>query len=145
VDEVEGADLSEIEIRGDDIDGGEPAGLSLANGEDPAALQEYLADEVRRGDSLTFRLLPLADTSKGPNYAVWHHDRIVGRTSQQFGVDLRRIVGPRTVTWPTEMRGIHVDEVDCAAGAPDTGMRCGLGISGLWLRVRGFGLAELTR
>jgi hypothetical protein len=45
--------------------------------------------------------------------------------------------------WPARIDGLHVESVDTVAGTSAAGTRAGLTSSGLWLRVRPYGLGRL--
>ena len=69
---------------------------------------------------------------------------LVGLTSEEFGRTLGRALGSRhQATWPRRISGLHVELVDTVAGDGSAGRAHGLGGSGLWLRVRVFGLGVL--
>jgi hypothetical protein len=139
---------TDFEIRGDDLNATDPTGLLPIRRGDVRALQHYLATEVKSGDPLEAELL--TDPFGGPNearYALLHRGTTVGLTSDRFSQTMYYALRPKfnrrwQVRWPDRMSRIRVDLVDTVAGTEVTSERAGLGSSGLWLRVRPFGLAQ---
>lgn len=136
-----------FEIRGDDTHAADPAGGHMLPRTDPVGLQCYLASCVRRGDPVTLRLLTPAELDEPyACYAVEHRDRLVGVTSERFAETMYRALKPYPswrVKWPVRIEDIYVEGVDTVAGTGAAGRRCGLGSSGLWLRIRVAGLGKL--
>jgi len=139
---------TDFEIRGDDLHAADPIGLLPMRSGDVRALQDYLATEVKSGDPLEAELL--TNSFGGPTearYALLHRGKTVGLTSDRFSQTMYYALRPKfnktwRVRWPDRMTGIRVDVVDTVAGTEVTSDRAGLGASGLWLRVRPFGLAH---
>ena len=75
-------------------------------------------------------------------YSVRHNERGVGITSRRFcdliASALRRSGAPP----PKRITGVHVEFVDAVAGNGATGAAHGLGVAGVWSRVRICGLGE---
>lgn len=103
------------------------------------SIQQMLASQVGEGDSLEFRLF-VEDPDQGPVYEIAWRDRVVGRTSSEFGRSLKRIVKGRV---PKAIHGLYADIPDCAAMEPAGASQLGLGSHGLHLRIRPYGLGEL--
>jgi hypothetical protein len=135
------------EVRGEDLHSADPVGAFMVLEESVADTQDYLANSVAAGDELEAELV--ARSTSGANrafYAVSHKGRVVGVTSEAFGQLLYRtlkISHRWHVTWPTRLEGLRVECVDTVAGTEAASQRAGLGVSGMWLRVRAFGLAQL--
>ena len=136
-----------FEVRGEDLHSADPAGAFMVVEESVVDTQEYIAKSVAPGDELAAELV--AQSTSGVDrafYAVTHHGRVVGVTSEAFGQLLFRTLKINRgwkVTWPTRLEGLHVECVDTVAGTEAASQRAGLGVSGMWLRVRAFGLAKL--
>lgn len=137
-----------IEIRGHDIHSADPAGGFVLDGVDPVETQDYLASQIKRGDILTFeRIRSTSSGSPRVFYSVKHEGRPVGITCERFGGLLfatLKVNRSWTVQWPKSIEELFVDGVDTVAGTDAAGRRCGLGESGLWLRVRAVGLGRFT-
>jgi len=136
--------VREFEVTGQDIHSLHPAGAWLLQAH-VGDTQEYLRTMVGPGDPVILELLgaqPGGD-SVG-HYAVYHEGRAVGLTSEAFGAVLDRALGlGRRTTWPQRISGLHVELVDTVAGHGSVGQAHGLGVSGLWLRIRVFGFGVL--
>jgi hypothetical protein len=136
--------VREFEVAGRDTHSLHPAGAWLVHA-DVGDTQEYLRTVVKPGDPVILDLL-----SQQPNgdpvarYGIYHDSRAVGLTSEEFGRALGRVLGVRRwATWPQRIEGLHVEFVDTVVGHASVGQAHGLGGSGLWLRVRVFGLGVL--
>jgi len=140
--------IVDLEVRGADVHSGDPAGGFLLSGSEPLETQQYIAASVRPGDPVTLRLLDDDSSEPGPYYVIEHEGRSVGVTSSRFAEELSRLFHGRSSKgkplWPEEIQHLHVEEVDSVAGSRATGKRWGLGISGIWLRVRVSGLGSLV-
>lgn len=136
--------VREIEVTGQDVDAVEPAGTWLL-GERPREIQEYLGSAVRPGDPVEFQLIEgRRDGESTARYSIRHAGYVIGRTSEGFAQVLGRLAGGRRQTsWPERVEGLHVELVDTVAGDASVGRSHGLGSSGMWLRVRVFGLGSL--
>jgi len=133
--------LREFEVIGRDTHSLHPAGAWLLQA-DVGEAQEYLRTVVRPGDPVELKFLSeLRGTDPVAHYAICHDGHLVGLTSAEFGRTLGRAMGVRyQATWPRQISGLHVEFVDTVAGDASVGRAYGLGGSGLWLRVRVFGL-----
>lgn len=140
--------LNAMEICGHDVHGGDPAGGLLLDACDPQATQAYIRSSVRPGDRVTLEFIKAAvDGEPRAFYAIIHNGRPVGITAERFGGLLYRVLKLNAgwkVNWPVRIEDLYVDTVDTAAGTNAAGRRCGLGSSGLWLRVRIVGLGHLV-
>jgi hypothetical protein len=135
-----------FEVRGEDIHSADPAGTFMCEVACVPELQDYIATGVRPGDPLEVDLL--TRSSSGATrafYSVKHAGHLVGVTSETFSNALRATLtaGWRQSKWPVRLEGLHVECIDTVAGTEAASLRAGLGSSGLWLRVRPFGLADL--
>jgi hypothetical protein len=130
----------EVEVFGSDLDAVHPPGAWLVD-EDPPALQRYLREVVRPGDPVELTLID-GDGAKVPHYVATHDGRPVGVTTESFGGDLTKIVGPRRRA-PVAISGLHIETVDTVAGDPSAARRSGLARHGIWNRARVFGLGRL--
>ena len=136
--------VREFEVTGRDTHALHPAGSWLLSA-DVRDVQEYLGTEVESGDPVTLKLhdQPPGEAQAG-HYAIWHGTRPVGLTSDEFGQLLGRVLpGRYPVGWPRQIDGLRVELVDTVAGDGSSGRAHGLGSSGLWLRIRVFGLGAL--
>lgn len=137
--------LTDIQLLPDDVDLQDPSGPWVLGDTEVLGAQRYLWEEVGNGDPLTLRAVGLADAGV-PRYAVEHRKRVVGITSEAFGHALRgglgRGRGRREA--PGFIVGLRVDDVETVAGSDALTRQWGLGVSGLWLRVRVAGLGELS-
>jgi hypothetical protein len=135
-----------FELRGEDAHRMDPAGGFVIKGLEPREIQVYIRDMVKPGDSL---ILTRAHSSESgaqrSYYMIQHEGKPVGVTSERFGgLLLAALKGHwRKSQFPARIEGIFVDSVDTVGGTEAAGMRCGLGPSGIWLRVRPFGLGTL--
>lgn len=117
--------------------------------DDPASVQEYLADKVHPGDEVVLvraHDLPLGE-QESPPYLVMHEDRPVATTSKQFreavhGLALRRV--GRALRWPTKITGIRIDTIETVAGSEAAGAAAGFGRGGVWLVPRLGGLGSMV-
>jgi hypothetical protein len=136
--------VHEFEVTGQDTHSLHPAGAWLLQA-DVGDTQEYLRAVVGPGDPVMLELLgPQPGGDSVAHYAVYHEGHAVGLTSEAFGAVLGRALGlGRRTTWPQRISGLHVELVDTVAGHGSVGQAYGLGASGLWLRVRVFGLGVL--
>ena len=84
-----------------------------------------------------------------PRYVLTTSDgREIGRTSQQFGYDLKKTFGfaySRNWKWPAGFTGARVTSIECATGHPEETRLSGLGSSGMWLVPRLTGLIRQIR
>jgi hypothetical protein len=136
--------LQELELIGRDTHSLHPAGAWLLQA-DVGETQDYLKAAVRPGDPVVLEFLSeLPGTDPVAHYVICHDGHPVGLTSAEFGRTLGRAMGVRhQATWPRQISGLHVELVDTVAGDASAGRAHGLGGSGLWLRVRVFGLGML--
>lgn len=133
-----------IEVCGKDIHSSDPAGGYVLENCDPVATQAYIRSNVRVGDSVTLhRVNVLLDGKARTFYAVKHAGHVVGVTTEEFSYLLYRILTPRNPwNWPSQLDKLYVEAVDTVAGTDAASKRCGLGSSGMWLRVRVSGLGH---
>ncbi len=132
----------ELEIRGEHSWKQDPAGAFAIDG-NAEQLQQYIDTEVRTFDPLTLRRL-FVDLSEGRRvfYAIEHNGVDVGVVD--IGWIVKQLCRPRSDdNWPASIEGIFVESVDTVAGTSAAGTRAGLTTSGLWLRVRPYGLGRL--
>jgi hypothetical protein len=132
-----------VEVKPDDTSRFEPAGV----GSDPRDTQAYLSRGIKQGDSVELVLLKGTDGRDNAEYAVKHGDRIVGTMSPDFCNALYRILRINStwqVRWPESIQDLFVESVDTVAGPAQSGRAARLGSSGLWLRVRVYGLGRLS-
>jgi hypothetical protein len=135
--------VRQVEVTGQDVDAMEPACTWLLEAR-PREIQEYLGSVVHPGDPVEFQLEGRRDGESMARYSIRHDDHVIGRTSEGFGQVIGRLVGGRHQTgWPERIEGLHVELVDTVAGDASVGRSYGLGSSGMWLRVRVFGLGSL--
>jgi hypothetical protein len=136
--------VREFEVTGCDAHSLHPAGAWLLQ-DDVGGTQEYIRTMVEPGDPVILELLGRQpDEDPVPHYAIYHDDHAVGLTTEDFGRALGRVPGVRRRTaWPERIDGLHVELVDTVAGFASASLAHGLGSSGLWLRVRVFGLGLL--
>jgi hypothetical protein len=137
----------DFELRAQDIHHRDPAGGTYLEGIDPLETQRYIASSVKKGQPVELVHVGSSETG-APRafYAVEHHGRTIGLTTEEFGRRLFSFLKHSPswrVQWPKRIRDLRVENVDTVAGLPSTGRRCGLGASGLWLRVRVSGLGNL--
>ena len=142
--------VSNVELRGNDFHAVDPAGGFGFEG-DVCAIQRYIEDNVRIGDEVELDCIDVLteDDTQQKHFVVRHAGRCVGITSVdtfhalRSGLTPPKAWGKFKIRWPTRITGLHVEVVDTVAGSPATSRKHGLGISGLWLRVRVSGLGNL--
>jgi len=113
---------------------------------DAVATQDYLTGSVRRGDCIQLELVHVRDSEEPiPFYAARHGSRLIAETTEDFGRAFARRLGAKTAgqRWPLSLKGVSVDGLETVLGLPSAGSSCGLGATGLWLRPRLLGLADL--
>jgi DNA helicase-2/ATP-dependent DNA helicase PcrA len=116
-------------------------------GEPAPAVQQHLDSSVRPGDEVSLSLDPSESTLDRPVYGVFHSGLLVGRTTEDFGLRLRRRIGPTAKRkgrpWPG-LSGAVVDSVETVGGLPAPEDRYGgAGRWGLWLSIRLSGLLDV--
>lgn len=140
-----GKRITDVEIRGEDIDASEPS-TSPTQGFDAPSVQNYIANCVRPGDEVSLVHRQSSVLGRIVDLLAVVHDEIeVGVTNGQFGSALWQIIrGKRSgQPFPTEISGLRVEGIDTVTGPSTVTQRTGLGPSGFWLRVRVAGLGEL--
>jgi len=120
-----------VEVRGDDLDRTRPPGP------DVELAQAHLRDRVRPGDPVTL-VHDWTSSDETPFWDVLHEGVTIGRTTAQFGTDLRRILAGRL---STDLLEVHVECVETVAGDPTPAAPSGVGSHGLWLGARLVGFA----
>ncbi|MFE2999157.1 UvrD-helicase domain-containing protein [Nocardia sp. NPDC059246] len=136
-----------MEALGSDVDACLPPGTGVFPA-DPVELQHYLRRVVHPGDRVELRLLEgsAPDDGAGPEYVVYHADRPIGEASEQFRIDLHRLLklGRDFVVrrWPQRIVGITVDTIEAVAGSQALTERAGLGDKGIWRVPRLCGLGR---
>jgi len=130
----------EVEVFGSDIDAIHPPGARHFD-DDPPALQRYLREAVRPGDTVELAMVDGRET-EASHYVAIHDGRPIGVTADAFGADLQRIIGHGRAA-PTAISGLHIETVDTVAGDASSARRCGLARHGIWNRARVFGLGRL--
>lgn len=134
--------VKELEVRGDHAWKQDPAGVFGFRG-NAIETQEYIEREVKPFDSLLLRRIQV-DSGKGSQmyYVMEHNGHRVGVVDIGWILwDLSRPKFERN--WPSTIENILVESVDTVAGTSAAGTRAGLGSSGIWLRVRPYGLGKL--
>jgi hypothetical protein len=135
------------EVSGDDTDKSNPPGGLLLDC-NPRDVQNYLRSEVRPGDSVALRLISSSVSgSRRAFYAIEHEGHDIGLTSERFSQLLYRTLRINRrfePQWPVAIRGLHIESIDTVAATGTTTRRCGLGVSGIWLRPRVVGLGDLV-
>lgn len=142
--------VSALELRGNDIHAVDPAGAFGFEGDVPG-IQRYIEESVRIGDEVELHCTDITtqDEMRQKHFIVYHSGRCVGITSGEAFQALRialtppKVWGKFEIRWPARISGLHVEVIDTVAGSPATSRKYGLGISGLWLRVRVAGLGNL--
>lgn len=137
-----------VEIQGADTHSADPAGGFLLENCHAGETQSYIRDYVKPGDPIMLTRLKVS-VSGTPRifYTIEHNGRAVGITSERFGQSLFRVLKINDgwkVNWPIRIEDIYVETIDTVAGTSAAGQRCGLGASGIWLRVRTSGLGSLV-
>jgi hypothetical protein len=134
--------IRQVEICGRDSFHQDPAG-GFAIKVHAVETQKYIAEVVQAGDPVT--LVRVASSDSGEPrvyYTIEHEGRQVGVAD--VGVLLFQLLNRNGwVRWPDRIDGLFVECVDTVAGTSPAGERVGLGSSGIWLRVRAFGLGRL--
>lgn len=135
-----------FELEGGDVHKHHPPGTWLFDA-DPAELQDYLRDKVRRGDMVELERIHV-DSGGRPRafYSVAHEGRRIGVTGEHFGDLLARRLRAKPNKehrWPAALTGARVEGLDTVAGLENLGSAAGLGAAGLWLRPRIVGLASV--
>jgi hypothetical protein len=135
--------MARFEVRGNDVHRADPAGGFLIEGRRASDLQNYLRDSVKPGDPLT--LSRITDPASRIYYIIRHDGTPVGVTSEQFGGLLftaLRILWSKS-QFPETIEDVFVDTIDTVAGTEAAAVRADLGPTGLWLRVRPYGLGSV--
>lgn len=132
-----------FEVRGADVDAAQPAGAFGLKGIDVRETQAYIGSRVCPGD-----LVELVRYQDGGNqdqafFAISHGGRPVGVTSPMFCDLFGRVLRRAGSKWPTRICNLHVEFVDAVVGQGTVGAAHGLGASGIWRRVRVFGLGDI--
>jgi hypothetical protein len=138
--------MIDFEVRGDDAYKPDPAGSFVIKGSRPAELQEYIRNVVKSGDRLTLSRVAISESGAQRMFYVMEHEGTpVGVTSEHFGGLLRSAqrIFWKNALFPKTIEDVFVDSVDTVAGTEAAGLRAELGPSGLWLRVRPYGLGRL--
>jgi DNA helicase-2/ATP-dependent DNA helicase PcrA len=107
-------------------------------------VQERLAQPDVVGTTLYADLVNRSPVD-APRYTLHLKDgQPVGRTSEQFGVDLVRVFGRRKPgeSWPRRIEDIVLGAIEAVAGDPETTHDAELGRSGIWLVPRIVGMAR---
>jgi hypothetical protein len=134
--------VKEIEVQGGHSWKQDPAGAFGFDG-DATQIQQYIEREVRPFDPLLLRR-SVVDLVDGPRmyYVIEHNSRGVGVAD--IGWILKKLCHPKFErNWPSSIEGVLVESVDTVAGTSAAGTRAGLSSSGIWLRVRPYGLGRL--
>jgi hypothetical protein len=132
------------EVRPEDVDRLRPPGAAIA--EVPVRqLQDVLASEDLVGSPVELRRVHIRQTEEPiPFYALVVAGEVVGVTSEAFGEALgRRLRRRGETTFPPVMSRVFVVGVETVIGPASEGEVNGLGVSGLWLRPRIAGLAQV--
>ena len=132
--------MHELEIKGDDLHSAHPAGVQFM-AEDAGHLQDLIGG-LPRGQVVDFELIPGSISNDGapPVYRATVDGVSVGVTREEFGKALRWKWRHKV---PIKFEGARVDSLDTVAGSGRIGADAGLGASGLWLRPRVVGLAQV--
>jgi hypothetical protein len=137
---------SGMELRPGDLDAARPFGTGLIE-DDPQSAQDYLRDHVHCGESLELELAGVSTTDEGPApfYAALHAGRRVGQTSEELGRALARRLrtAKEPAAFPQLLGGAICDGLETVVGMASETEAAGIGSSGLWLRPRLVGLADL--
>jgi len=133
-----------FEVRGSDIDPSVP--FMQANGLPPLSAAQMLSmcEAVRPGEPVE---LWLDEVSQGapPRYVLMHKVGALGVTGARFANCLQGAIAiSRTHGVPRKIEDLWIEFVDTVAGDPAVSRVAGIGESGLWLRVRAFGLGHLV-
>jgi AAA domain/UvrD-like helicase C-terminal domain len=135
--------VKELEIKGNHSWAQDPAGGFGFEG-DALDLQRYIEAEVDALDPLRLRRTAVWVSGLGDGfyYVIEHNGHDVGVAD--IGWIIEALLRPRYErNWPTSIDGLFVETVDTVAGTSAAGTRAGLSSSGLWLRVRPYGLGRL--
>ena len=141
--------VEHVEIKGNDVHRDDPVGGFAVSDCDPVRAQKYLSASVNHGDPVELLRLPAVNTNGEHSvlYRIKHCGHTIGVTSEAFSHTLSRILNHRhreNPRWPASIKSLHVDAVDTVAGTSAASRKCGLGVSGIWLRVRISGLGFLS-
>ena len=134
--------VKELEVRGSHAWKQDPAGAFGFHG-NAIETQEYIEREVEPFDPLLLCRIQV-DLGEGPRmyYVIEHNGRRVGVVD--IGWIIWGLSRPKFEhNWPSVIENILVESVDTVAGTSAAGTRAGLGSSGIWLRVRPYGLGKL--
>ncbi len=114
----------------------------------PGEAQDYLRDQVRRGDPIELQLVHVRDARKNRFrfFAALHAGRASRR--DQRGARACALPAPSATSsgstrWPELLTGATCDGVETVVGMTSEADAAGIGSSGLWLRPRLVGLADL--
>jgi AAA domain/UvrD-like helicase C-terminal domain len=134
--------VSEIEIQGNQSWAQDPAG-AFGFTADAEQTQRYIESEVRPLQPLELRRA-LVEMPDGPRYYYVIEHKGLGVGVADIGTIIKVLCRPKYErNWPSRIDGIFVESVDTAAGTSAAGTRARLTSSGLWMRVRPYGLGRL--
>jgi superfamily I DNA/RNA helicase len=135
-----------LELFPDDVESMRPPGTVFVEA-DAGAVQRHLRERVRPGSPVTLELVHVRSSADGelPFYVLRHEGHVVGETSEQLAQALavRLRSDGRHRGWPTGFSGATTDGIETVVGLRSEGSAAGLGESGLWLRPRLVGIADL--
>src|SRR5258708_24072601 len=116
----------EVEVLGTDSYAAAPAG-SFGFTADVAGTQSYIRDEIQKNDQVELRLCPVyVEGTRRSCYTIHHKQTSVGITDPQVDSSLKRALTPPwaygsfNVSWPDQIDGVRVQDIDSVAGTPLT-------------------------
>jgi hypothetical protein len=133
-----------FEVRGTDIDSEQPFNQTAGLAKISAEQMLSLCAEIHVGDPVEFRLVE--GSQRGyTRYMLVHSLGCLGVTNRRFANCLEGAIAiSHTHGAPLKIDDLRVEFVDTVAGDPAITRAAGIGESGLWLRVRAFGLGHLV-
>ncbi len=136
--------LRQLEVLSDDVEWAIPAGAAHIDAR-PSEIQKYLSSSVAVGDPVKLRLRrSVVDGTARAVYSLDHNGRQIGVTSEGFSQAIAE--GQRAAggdPFPVTLTGLRVAGIETVGGSSAESTRNGLGASGLWLRPRVYGLADV--
>lgn len=130
-----------LELAANDLSFARPFGGGVVAA-DPGVVQTRLG-LLPSGDPIELRLHHVTEAEQPiPFYVAIHDGMGIAETTEAFGLLLaKRLRTPNN--WPTALTGLYSQGAETVAGTAAEGEAAGLGTSGLWLRPRLTGLADL--
>lgn len=143
---VNGWKVTNIEVKFSDIDRLEPPRSAAGRGHTSAEIQDYIEENVHRGDAVDFRRVGANSGRFDAVYDIVHNGFIVGKTDPKFAGDVLSIIRKhwQNGKLPSEVGPLPVEGIETVFGDPGIAEAAGLpSPAGVWLSVRVAGMGQL--